>query len=137
MTKLIMVFASFILLTGCMVKDKHSIVGEWQLIESSFPLSGLCRTATVHFTEDGMLLSKSGLLQEKKSYTIKPYKKGFLVETQHISDNGMINCQGMSASLARKNPVKKIYLESINEGRNLKMHFHPEKDKGYLVVERA
>ena len=137
MSKLIMVTSLILLITGCSVKEEHPIVGDWRLIESSFALSSLCSEATISYTSDGHLLSTNGNLKEKKSYTVTPYKNGYLVETRHISDNNMENCQGLPASLSRKYPVNKIYLEVVNDGRNLKMHYHPEKDKGYLIVEKV
>lgn len=137
MLKWNIIFVTFALLISCTVKDEHPIIGEWRLVESSFTLSESCLEATIRFAADGLLVSKSGSLQEIKSYTVKPYKKGFLLETRHIADNDGDNCQGISATLVRKHPVKQIYLEVLNEGRNLKMYFHPEKNNGFLIVEKG
>ena len=136
MLKWNIVFVSCVLFVSCAVKDEHPIIGEWHLTSSSFILSESCSGATIRFTTDDLLLSNSGSLQEIKSYTVKPYKNGFLVVTQHISDNNKKNCQGIPAIFARKYPISKVYLEVLNEGQNLKMHFHPEKSKGFLIVEK-
>lgn len=132
----IVVLLLLALLTSCAVKEQHPIMGEWELIGASFTIDESCLGSTINFTEDGVLISKSDSLIERKSYKVKPYKKGYLIETCRISDNNKNNCQGMPAALARKHPVREIYLELVDDGSKLKMHFHPVLDKGYLIVER-
>jgi len=136
MLKWNIVFLITTLLISCAVKQQHPFIGDWQLVGATFLLPESCRNSTISFTEDGLLMSTSGSLKEIKAYTVIPYRKGYLIETHHIMDNNKINCQGIPAIYARYLPVNKIYLEVLKQGHNLKLHFHPEKDKGYLIVER-
>ena len=130
------IILSLSLLISCAVKESHPIVGEWKFIESSFPLAETCNDTTFSFTTEGLLLSSSGKLHEKKSYSVKQYRDGYLVQTRHLSDNDEDNCQGIPASLARKHPINKIYLEVTDKGHNLKLHYHPKKDNGFILASR-
>src|SRR5262245_13200046 len=114
---------------------QNNLIGAWQFVDASFPLPESCRvTAIFQFTADGLFLGNDGSFEEKKRYTAKPYKKGFLVRFEYISNNGKSNCQGIPARDVKADSVELVYIELLNADR-MKIYFGPDETKGFLILE--
>ena len=116
--------------------NQAGLIGEWRFIDASFPLPENCRVTTIfQFTADGLFSGNDGSFEEKKRYTAKPFKKGFLVRFEYISNNGRSNCQGIPARDVKADSVELVYIELLNADR-MKIYFGPDETKGFLIVER-
>ena len=111
------------------------LVGEWQFVEASFPLPESCRAAIFEFTADGTFIANDGSFEERKRYTPKSYKNGFLVEFQYLSNNGKNNCQGLPARYVRLNTIETLYIEVLNT-ESMKIYFGPEETQGFIVLKK-
>lgn len=45
------------------------------------------------------------------TYSAVPYKKGFLIKKKRVSDNGKLNCQGISSKAVIENSPSVLYVE--------------------------
>ena len=111
------------------------MVGQWQFVESSFPVPDSCRATIFEYTTDGMFVGNDGSYQERKQYIAKPYKNGFLVEYRYLSNNGKKNCQGLPATYVRGNTIEKVYIEALNT-ETIKIYFGPQEMQVFIVFKR-
>lgn len=134
MNKLIMLL--LVIISSAANAQENLLVGKWQYVEASFPLDEKCMSSIFNFTYDGLLIANDGNYVETKSYTLKPYKKGYLVETRYVSNNGKENCQGIPAKEVKEHTVQTIYIELIEGNKKIKLYLGKEDAKGFFILEK-
>ncbi len=134
MSKIILIL---LVIFSCVANAQESLlVGKWQYVEASFPLDQKCMNSIFNFTNDGLLIASDGNYVETKSYNLKPYKKGYLVETRYVSNNGKENCQGIPAKEVKEHTVQTIYIELLEGNKKIKLYLGKEDAKGFFILEK-
>jgi hypothetical protein len=82
-----------------------------------------------------MFVGNDGSYEERKRYTAKPYKTGFLVEYQYLSNNGRNNCQGLPATYVQRNSIETVYIEVVNT-ETIKIYFGPEETQVFILFKK-
>jgi hypothetical protein len=123
------------LLAGTAGAGQDVLVGQWQFAEASFSVPDSCRATIFEYTADGMFVGNDGSFEERKRYTAKPYKNGFHVEFQYVSNNGKNNCQGLPATYVQRNTIETVYIEVVNT-ETIKIYFGSEETPGFILFKK-
>ena len=129
------IWLGMFLLYSTVQAGQSGLIGEWQFVESSFPLPESCRSTIFHFAANGVFLARDGRYEERKRYAEKSHREGFLVEFQYLSNNGQKNCQGLPANYVRTNTIETLYVQVMSTTR-IKVYFGPAEMEHFIIFAR-